>query len=227
MLGIWVDAGLNWRGHIGQVAAKVRQLLGVLGRVRADLDEHLLSVYNSMVLPHLQYCLMVWGDFEAGRNRAYGETLLKLQKRFVGLIAGKRGLYHADPLFAENGVLKVGDLYRQRLRLHAWKFLNGRLLNGQMATLRRVDESHGYGTRSARSGLVVGFGDHRLVAYRVPAKWRTLTEEQRGMGSVGGFKRSSKGDFLVGYGLFQCGVVYCWVCGDRGDRGAGDGNFEN
>jgi hypothetical protein len=78
-LGMWIETGLNWRGHIGQVGTKVRQLLGVLGRARTDLDEHLLlSLYNSMVLPHLQYCLMVWGDFEASRNLAYGETLLKL-----------------------------------------------------------------------------------------------------------------------------------------------------
>jgi hypothetical protein len=159
--GVWIDAGLNWRGHIGQVGTKVRQLLGVLGRIRFDLDEHLLlSLYNCMALPHLQYCLMVWGDFEVGRNRAYGETLLKLPKRFEGLIAGKRGRYHADPLFAGYGILKVGDLYRQQLRLHAWKFWNGRLPEGQMATLRRVDESHGYGTRSARSRLVVGSGNH-------------------------------------------------------------------
>jgi hypothetical protein len=59
-LGVWIDAGLNWRGQIGQVGTKVRQLLGVLGRVRADLDERLLfSLYNSMILPSLQYCLMV------------------------------------------------------------------------------------------------------------------------------------------------------------------------
>jgi hypothetical protein len=84
-----------------------------------------------------------------------------------------------------------------------------------MAALRRVDESHGYGTRYAWSGLVVGSGDHGMVAYRVPADWRTLTEEQRGMGSVGGFKRSSRGDFLVWYELFQCRVAGCWMCGDR------------
>jgi hypothetical protein len=64
---------------------------------------------------------------------------------------------------------------------------------------------------------------NRLVAYRVPAEWHTLTEEQGGMGSVGGFKRSSKGDFLVEYGLFQCRVAGCWVCGDRS---AGDGDLE-
>ena len=54
-------------------------LLEVLGRARADSNEHLLlSLYNSMGLPHLQYCLMVWGNFEADRNKAQGETLLKL-----------------------------------------------------------------------------------------------------------------------------------------------------
>jgi hypothetical protein len=84
-----------------------------------------------------------------------------------------------------------------------------------MATLRRVGESHGYGTRSARSGLVVGSCNHRLVVYRVLAEWHTLTEEQRGMGSVGDFKRSLKGDFLVEYGLFQCRVTGCWVCGNH------------
>jgi hypothetical protein len=139
-LGVWIDAGLNWRGHIDQVGTKMQQLLRVLGRIRADLDGHLLlSLYNSMVLPHLQYCLMVWGDFEAGRNKAHGETLLKLQKRFVGMIAGKGVWYHTNPLFARYGILKVGNLYRQQLRLHAWKFWNGRLPDRQMAALRMVD----------------------------------------------------------------------------------------
>jgi hypothetical protein len=56
-LGVWIDARIKWRGHVGQV----RQLLGVLGRIRADVDEYLLlSIYNNMVLPHLQHCLMVW-----------------------------------------------------------------------------------------------------------------------------------------------------------------------
>jgi hypothetical protein len=52
-LGVWVDAELKWRGQVDQVAGKLRRLLGVFGRTRADLDEHLLiSLYNSMVLPH-------------------------------------------------------------------------------------------------------------------------------------------------------------------------------
>ena len=59
---------------------------------------------------------------------------------------------------------------------------------------------------------MVGSGDHRLVAYKVPTEWRTLTEDQRAMGSVAGFKRSSKADFLVEYEVFRCGEVGCRVC---------------
>ena len=98
-LGMWVDRGLSWVDHIQGVTVKTRQLLGIMGRASGVLNGGLLlSLYNGMVLPHLQYCLMVWGDFEAGRNRTRGEALLRLQKRFVGLMARKRGVYHKDPL---------------------------------------------------------------------------------------------------------------------------------
>jgi hypothetical protein len=58
--------------------------------------------------------LMVRGNFEADRNRTKGETLLKLQKRFVGIITENGGQYHAHLRFAKCGILEVGvlgDLY--------------------------------------------------------------------------------------------------------------------
>ena len=54
---------------------------------------------------------MVWGNFATDRNKTQGDALLRLQKRFVGLMAGKRGQYPVDPLFARFGVIKVGELY--------------------------------------------------------------------------------------------------------------------
>jgi hypothetical protein len=166
-----------------------------------------------MVLPHLQYCLMVWLNFEADRKKVQAETLLKLQKRFVGLIAGKVGRYHADPLFAKYGIFNVGGQYWQQLKMHAWKFHNGRLPDSQAAMLAWVGESHSYGKRVECSGLVVRTGDHKLVGYKIPMEWGTLTEEQRAVMLIAGFKRSTKGDFLVQYGAFQCGMVGCWVSG--------------
>ena len=79
--------------------------------------------------------------------------------------------------------------------------------------LSRIGEVHGYGTRSAaRGGLHLGSRDHRSVGYRVPREWATLTEEQRGMGSLAGFKRESREGFLRGYRMNVCVRRDCYVC---------------
>ena len=80
-LGVWVDEGMRWNEQIERVRAKVGRLVGVLGRAGAIVGKQSLHMlYNALVLPHLQYCLMVWGDFEGNRNKKLGESLLKLQK---------------------------------------------------------------------------------------------------------------------------------------------------
>ena len=178
----------------------------------------MLSLYNALVLPHLQYCLMVWGDFQEGGNVTLGAGLLRHQKSIARLVAGVRGRCHADPLLAEFGMLKVGDLYRQQLRVHAWRFWNGRLPENQAAMLGRVGAVHGHATRSARVGLFLSTRDHRSVGYRVPKEWATLTDVQRAVGSLASFKRGSRAGFLGAYRAFVCRVRGCGVCGGANGR---------
>ena len=64
-LGVWVDEGKRWNEQIERVRAKVGRLVGVLGRAGAVVGKQsLLMLYNALVLPDLQYCLMAWGEFE-------------------------------------------------------------------------------------------------------------------------------------------------------------------
>ena len=107
-------------------------------------------------------------------------------------------------------MLKIGDLYRQQLRIYAWRFWRGKLPENQAAMLGRTGEVHGHRTRSARTGLYLATKDHRSVGYRVPKEWATLTEVERGVGSLAAFKRGSKGGFLAEYAAFECGG--CIVC---------------
>ena len=109
-------------------------------------------------------------------------------------------------------MLKIDDLYRQQLRVHAWRFQNGLLPRGQAAMLTRTADLHRYATRSARRGLAVTARDHRVLGYRVPKEWATLTEAQREAGSLAAFKRGSRAGFLAGYGAFVCTDAGCWVC---------------
>ena len=55
------------------------------------------------------------------------------------------------------------------------------------------------------------------MGFRVPTEWASLTEEERGMGSLAAFKRGSRGGFLAGYGGFVCRDADCEVCsGEEG-----------
>ena len=172
----------------------------------------LLSLYNGIVLPHLQYCLTVWGDFKGGRNITIGDTLLRYQKRFAGLIEGKRGLYHADPLFAKHGMLKIEDIFRHQLRIHGWRFINGRLPDSQTDMLGRVSNVHSHATRSATHDLYPGGRDHNSVSYRVPKEWSGLSKGLKEQRSLVAFKKRSKTELLAGYRAFSCGEIGCRVC---------------
>ena len=81
------------------------------------------------------------------------------------------------------GVLKEGDFYRQKVRLHALKFGNRRLPENQAAM--RAEQSGGlawpYEVSEVRAGCCQQ-GSYVNGIQRVP------TEEQREMGSVFGFK---------------------------------------
>ena len=109
-----------------------------------------------------------------------------------------------------------------KLRVLAWRFWNGRLSENQAAMLGRTSNVHRYGTRSAGVGLYLSTRDHRSVGYRVPKEWGSLTEGQRGMGSLAGFKRESRAGFLRGYGEAVCTDRGCFVCGHDGEGRGGD-----
>ena len=121
-------------------------------------------------------------------------------------------MFHSDPIFSKLGILKVSDMYKQQLRTHAWKFVKGRLPENQMSMLSKVSEVHGYGTRSAKTGMFMSTLDHRGVGYRVPKEWQSLPEKQKEMRSLQGFKKVSKSGFLATYNSFQCINLNCQVC---------------
>ena len=144
-------------------------------------------------------------------------ALLRQQKRFVGLIAGLRGRYHADPLFANFSILKVGDLFKQQVRVHAWRFWNHQLPTHQAAMFERVDQVHGYSTRGAGAGLFVSTRDHKSVGYKVPREWGVLPLKLREVSSLMAFKRASRAGFLNEYREFECAVRGCYVCNGETD----------
>ena len=59
-LGVVLTSTLKWDKHIGHVSLKVLRVIGVLCRLKPIYpQEVLLTLYNTVILPHLNYCILV------------------------------------------------------------------------------------------------------------------------------------------------------------------------
>ena len=77
-LGLQLSYDLNWDKHKCVISLKLTKTIGVLSRLRYEYPEEiLLTLYNTLILPHLNYCILLWG--------ANTENIHKLQKKFYGL----------------------------------------------------------------------------------------------------------------------------------------------
>ena len=114
-LGLTIDEHLTWKPHIQKVSNKIARTLGVMCRLKNFLPGHILRMlYNSLVLPHLQYSILTWG-FKASR-------LKKLQKRALRIITRSKYNAHTEPLFKKQNLLKLNDLFELNVLKLYYKF---------------------------------------------------------------------------------------------------------
>ena len=218
-LGVIIDRDLSWRGHIASVRSRLSQTTGIIGRARGFMNgAQLLLLYNTMVLPYLQYCLINWGNFDGDHNKGLRDGLLALQKTFVRIITGSHRFSHADPLFAKLGILKVVDLYNHSVRVFSFK-LHKKLLPSGVSSM--FDEiSHTYNTRGAINNLFVSHSDSRSIKSIAPRVWNQLDQldsklkpdqKLKTSPSIASFKERSKRGLLGPYGAV-CRVRACLSC---------------
>ena len=197
---------------IEKMSSKIRQTVGIIGRARGFMNgAQLLLLYNTMVLPHLQYCLLNWGNFKGDGNLGLSGGILSLQKSLVRIVATSNNpVSHTDPLFAKFAVLKIDDLFEQRKRIFSLRLSRGMLPSGVASLFERA--SHSYNTRGARSNLYVGSSDARSMLYIVPKCWNSLPSALKASPSINSFRDMSKRGLLAPYSRFVCCVGGCLSC---------------
>ena len=104
-LGVVLASTFKWDKHIGHVSLKVSRVIGVLFRLKHSYpQEVLLTLYNTSILPHLSYCILVWGSKIQTNHRLH-------------LYSKKRQLPIKTTLCKLLNILKATDLFKCSL----WK----------------------------------------------------------------------------------------------------------
>ena len=140
-LGLTLDEHLNWNAHIQKVANKISRALGVMNRLKIFLPHNILKIiYNSLILPHLNYAMLVWG-FNLVR-------LEKLQKRAVRIIKNSNYNSHTEPIFKDLHLLKLEDIFICNiLKLH-YKLEHQTVPQYFINTFTSRFPTHSYDTRN-------------------------------------------------------------------------------
>ena len=57
-LGLTIDQHLTWNGHVQKISNKISRSLGIMCKLKRLLPQNILRIlYNSLILPHLQYSI--------------------------------------------------------------------------------------------------------------------------------------------------------------------------
>ena len=133
-LGVILDSKLLWNVHIKFLVKKLKASIATIKRISANIPKgYLKSVYHTLFESHLIYGISVWGY----TSQANIDKLFRLQKRCIRIIFGDREKFldkfctaartrvfgsqslgasfynkeHTKPLFTDNSILTVHNLY--------------------------------------------------------------------------------------------------------------------
>ena len=213
-LGLTIDENVSWKEHIQKVSAKVSRTLGALCRLKRYLPETILRLlYNYLVLPHLQYGILIWG-FKPGR-------LFKLQKRAMRIITNSRYNAHTEPIFRRLNLLKLDDIFRCNALRFVYNLFNDRLPSYFIDTLLSNGPNHVYPTRvshaltnNLRQYRITTSGAKECMRYYVPKLLNDtdcIITDKIFSHSYHGFSRYVK-QYAINHYCSGCNVLNCYVC---------------
>ena len=149
-LGLTLDTHVNWKKHTEKVSNKCSRIIGILNRLKHTLPQRIqLMLYNSLLLPHINYCLTTWGY--------HCHRLQKLQKRAIRIITLSKYNDHTAPLFKKLNLLTIKDILAlQELKLY-YKFIHNNVPPYiQQWQIKQNTNIHSHYTRNQNEFYIVG-----------------------------------------------------------------------
>ena len=206
-LGLMLDESLNWNAHVNKISNKISKIIGIMNKQKRILPTRILKLmYDSFILPHINYCISCWG-FNMKR-------ITKLQKRALRVICLSKYNAHTDPLFKQLNILKAADLFHlSHLKLHH-KFVNNKLpaYISEMLTFNR----HSYNTRSqlpARTFSRTTSGTKRVKCHiiKILDSTERIILEKVNTHSLSGFCQYFRRQKISSY-QSDCTIEGCYIC---------------
>ena len=198
-LGVHIDSRFIWDKQINIVKRKLYNVIGVINRIKEKVDsDTLITIYNTLMLPHLSYCCEIWGNTYCSRLK----DIVVLQKRAIRLVNKVDYKAHTSPIFKKYRVLKFNDLIDFNTCIIMYKASNNMLPVNVQGQFKKNKEVHSYGTRNQEKLHVKPVKStlkHKSVNNKGVKLWNNLDEHIRSAVSINLFKKRLKNKFIQEY----------------------------
>ena len=127
-LELHLNSRLTWNTHIEEVfKIKIYRTIGVLKKLQLTVPKHiLLSIYNALILPQINYCLLCWTTILL--------RYFSCKKKAIRIISGSNIKSHTEPIFKLYNLLRIKIFtnlnlsyqyyIRARVRATVMKYIN-------------------------------------------------------------------------------------------------------
>ena len=173
-LGIMINEFLNWNIHITDICKRLAKNIGLLFKLKYLLPKNVLfMIYNSLVLPYLNYCNNIWGN----TYKSHLSKMYILQKKAVRIITKSHVQSPSAPLFKELQILSIYDLITLNTLIFMYS-INANILPDKFSNMFVSNSNiHNYFTRQRhhyhQPNLRSTSGLNSLI-YNGVKKWNNL-----------------------------------------------------
>ena len=212
-LGVYVDEHMSWRKQCNTIGNKCLKVTSVLSKLKHHLPCNiLLTIYNSLFLPHLSYAITVWGNCKTKELK----RLTLLQKRAIRNISKAGYNSHTQPIFKQTKTLTLDDLFKVNCCKLMFKSKQG-ILKPYFTNLLGLNSSlHSYNTRQTNNvhqqniKMVI---ELQLLNPKISKSWNELPASfhTNNFPTIHSFTRALKSYFISLYTIV-CNDRDCYVC---------------
>ena len=176
-LGVVLDEQLNWHNHIDNQCAKISKNIALLRRAKGFLTENaLITMYNSLVLPHFTYCSTVWHN----GNITHIDKLSKLQKRAARVITNSGYDIRSTEILNRLNWEPIANILEQREQTMTFKAIN-KMTPKYLTEMFTMSQNDNYALRSNERKLHLSKPNTNFLkksfSYRAAVSWNKLPNE--------------------------------------------------
>ena len=205
-LGILLDEFLTWTPHTKKICSKISRTLGVIKRARRTLPfPALKSLYNALIVPHLNYGIKLWHPNSHSVN--------VMQKRAIRVITSKKFFHHTSGLFKEHNLLKLDDIHKLQCLKMYFKIENNMCSNHTRSLIVHNRNIHDYNTRGRNDVRPTTMTRATWLRHSLPKIIQDTPNHLLNFDcSIKTFSRLLNNFFISSYET-ECTLEHCLPCG--------------